>query len=165
VERTKNNLGDEWMKNSEDGNQEETKAQFARILNKDLFLYLLDLEVKRARRYQNFLCLLLLNLRQLPKSNNGRYFQTCQQTLGNLLSREMRETDILGTLGKDKLVALLPYADASAGGYAKSRFEGTLKYFDFKGKGYEVTINQICFPMNGTDTIDLIKKALGAEPS
>lgn len=149
------------MKNSEGGNQEEIKAQFGRILNKDLFLYLLDLEVKRARRYQNFLNLLLLNLRQLPRNDDGRYFQTCQQTLGNLLSREMRETDILGSLGKDKLVALLPYADASAGGHAKSRLEGTLKYYDFKDKGYEVTIDQISFPINGADTIDLIKKALG----
>jgi hypothetical protein len=77
----------------------------------------------------------------------------------------MRETDILGSLEKDKLVALLPYADASAGGDAKSRFEGTLKYYDFKSKGYEVTIDQICFPMNGTDTIDIVRKALGAESS
>ena len=153
------------MKDFEDRNQEGTKAEFGRILNRDFFLYLLDLEVKRARRYQNFICLLLLNLRQLPKANNGRYFHICQQTLGKLLSREMRETDILGSLGKDKLVALLPYADASAGGHAKSRFEGTLKYYDFKKKGYEVTIDQICFPMNGTDTIDIIKKALGAESS
>jgi GGDEF domain-containing protein len=153
------------MNNLEDRNQEGAKAEFGRILNKDLFLYLLDLEVKRARRYQNFLCLLLLRLRQLPRNNNGRYFQTCQQTLGNLLSREMRETDILASMGKDKLVAFLPYADASAGGYAKSRFESTLEYFDFESKGYEVTIDQICFPVNGADTIEIIKKALGAEPS
>jgi len=151
------------MKHLENGKQKTTKAEFGRILNKDIFLHFLDLEVKRARRYQNFLCLLLLNLRQHPKANNGKYFQTCQQRLGDLLSREMRETDILGSIGKDKLVVLLPYADALAGGYAKSRFEGTLKYYDFKNKGYEVTIDQISFPMNGTDTIDLIKKALGTD--
>ena len=153
------------MNNLEERNQEGAKAEFGRILNKDLFLYLLDLEVKRARRYQNFLCLLLLKLRQLPRNNNGRYFQSCQETLGNLLSSEMRETDIIGSLGKDKLVAFLPYADASAGGYAKSRFESTLKYYDFQSKGYEVTIDQICFPVNGADTIEIIKKALGAESS
>jgi hypothetical protein len=117
--------------------------------------------VKRARRYQNFLNLLLLNLRQLPRNDDGKYFQTCQQTLGNILSREMRETDILGSLGKDKLVALLPYADTSAGGHAKLRLEGTLMYYDFRDKGYEVTIDQISFPINGADTIGLIKKALG----
>jgi GGDEF domain-containing protein len=149
------------MKNSKIENPEEIKAQFGRILNKDLFLYLLDLEVKRARRYQNFLNLLLLNLRQLPRNDDGKYFQTCQQTLSDILSREMRETDILGSLGKDKLVALLPYADTSAGGHVKLRLEGTLMYYNFKEKGYEVIIDQISFPINGADTIELIKKALG----
>ena len=151
------------MRIPEGANQEVDQAEFGRVLKKDLFLYFFDLEVKRARRYQNFLCLLLLNLKQLPKTNNGRYFQTYQKTLGNLLSREVRETDMLGSFGKNKLAVLLPYADASAGDHAKSRLESTLKYYDFKSKGYEVTIDQISFPMNGTDTIDLIKKALGTD--
>ena len=153
------------MRIPEGANQEVAQAEFGRVLKKDLFLYFFDLEVKRARRYQNFLCLLLLNLKQLPKTDNGRYFQTCQKTLGNLLSREVRETDMLGSFGKNKLAVLLPYADASAGDHAKSRLESTLKYYDFKSKGYEVTIDKICYPMNGTDTMELIKKALGTELS
>ena len=153
------------MRIQEGAKQEIAQIEFGRILKKDLFLYFFDLEVKRARRYQNFLCLLLLNLKPLPKTDNGRYFQACQQTLGNLLGQEMRETDMLGSFGKDKIAVLLPYADASAGDHAKLRFENTLKYYDFKSKGYEVTINKICYPMNGTDTMELIKKALGTEPS
>ena len=153
------------MENAEGRIQEGTRVELGRILNKDIFIYLLDLEVKRARRYQNFLCLLLLNLEQFSKDNDGKSFQTCHQTLSNLLMEEMRETDLLGSLNGNKLVVLLPYADKSAGSNAKSRFEHILKYYDFKNKGYEVTIDQISFPMNGTDTIDLIKKALGAEPS
>src|SRR3990170_378004 len=135
----------------------------SRILNKDLFLYLLDLEVKRARRYQNFLSLLMLNLKQLSK-DDGKYFLVCQQALGRLLSAELRETDLLGSLGKNSLVVLLPYADPSAGGIAKSRFEDILKYYDFRNKGFEVLVDQRCFPLNGTDAIDLIGEALKREP-
>ncbi|MGD0917421.1 MAG: diguanylate cyclase [Thermodesulfobacteriota bacterium] len=153
------------MNNGESGLHEETRVELGRILNKDLFLYLLDLEVKRARRYQNFLCLLLLNLKQFSKDDDGRSFQTCHQKLSHLLTEEMRETDILGSLNGNQLVVLLPYADKAAGINAKSRFEGTLKYYDFKGKGFEVRIDQVCFPINGADTIDLLKKALGVEPS
>jgi len=165
MERDKNTSGGDGVRVPEDANQDGAQTEFGRILRKDLFLYFLDLEVKLARRYQNFLCLLLLNLKQLHKMDNERYFQTCQQTLGNLLGREMRETDMLGFLGKNKLAVLLPYADASAGDHAKSRVESTLKYYDFEGKGYEVTIDKICYPMHGTDTMELIKKALGTEPS
>jgi hypothetical protein len=83
--------------------------------------------------------------------------------LSNLLLEEIRESDIIGTLELNKLVVLLPYADAKAGAYVQSRFEDVLKYYDFKSKGFEITINQVCFPVHGTDTMDLIKKALEAE--
>jgi hypothetical protein len=146
------NEGDE--RNRQDGRGDK------RILGKDLFLFLLDHEVKRARRYQNFMSLLLLNL--IPCSREDeKNFDACYQILKNVLMEELRETDILGSLGENRLVALLPYADVMAGGCAKSRFETNLKYYDFTSKGYEVTVRQYCFPKNGTDTLDLIKKALG----
>lgn len=149
--------------NSQDRAEEEVCSVASRILDKDQFFYLLDLEVKRARRYQNFLSLVLLKLIRSSTDDDGTDFQTCFQTLSNLLTGEVRESDILGSLGEDELAVLLPYADPWAGGCAKSRFENTLKYYDFRTKGYEVMIDQVCFPMNGTDIIDLVKGALGAE--
>ena len=62
-------------------------------------------------------------------------------------------------------MVLLPYADGKAGAHVKSRFEVALKYFDFKSKGLEIMIDQVCFPVNGSDTMDLIKKTLTQEPS
>ncbi len=134
---------------------------FGRVLNRDLFLFLLDLEVKRARRYQNFLCLVLLKIKQFSEEGDGGGLQACCQTLSNFLIDEMRESDILGSLELGRLVVLLPYADGKAGTHVQSRFEDALKYFDFKSKGYEIMINKVCFPINGTGTMDLIKKALG----
>ncbi len=151
------------MKDLGCGVQERAMAELGRILNKDLFLYLLDLEVKRARRYQNFLCLLHIELSQLNGSD-GNDLRGFYLTLCNLLMEEMRETDLLGSLGENQLVVLLPYTDPLAGSHAKSRLENVLKYYNFRGKGYEVIVNQICFPMHGTDIIDLLKEALEAKP-
>jgi len=139
---------------------EGTKPGRSRILNSDLFLFLLDLEVKRARRYQNFLSIILMKLVQDPSSNNGGQLKICYKALTDLLAGEIRETDILASLGENRIVALLPYADASAGSHAKSRLESILKYYDFRGKGYGVVVHRFCFPSNGTDTIDLLRKAL-----
>jgi GGDEF domain-containing protein len=136
---------------------------FGRILNRDLFLFLLDLEVKRARRYQNFLCLMLFKIKQFSKEDNGGGLKACYQTLSDLLMEEIRESDIIGSLELDRLVVLLPYADVKAGTYVQSRFEDALKYYDFKNKGFEIMIDQVCFPVHGTDTMDLIRRALGAE--
>jgi GGDEF domain-containing protein len=134
-----------------------------RILNRDLFLFLLDLEVKRARRYQNFLCLMLIKIKKFSKEEDGGGLKTCCKIFENLLIEEMRESDIIGSLELDRLVVLLPYADVKAGGYVQSRFEDALEYYDFKSKGLEITIDQVCFPANATDTMGLIRKAIGTE--
>ncbi len=134
-----------------------------RILNRDLFLFLLDLELKRARRYQNFLCLALFKIKPFSKGENGEGVSSCYKILSGLLKEEIRESDIIGSLGLDKLIILLPYADVKAGAYVKSRCENALKYYDLKEKGFEILIDQVCFPVHGTDTMDLIRKALGGE--
>ena len=138
-----------------------TEAAFGRVLNRDLFFFLLDLEVKRARRYQNFLCLMSLKIERLTGDGDRTNLQSCHRTLINLLIEEIRESDIIGSLELSKLVVLLPYADPYAGAYVKSRFEDALKCYAFKEKGFEILVDQVCFPVNGTNTMDLVRKALG----
>jgi len=137
---------------------------FKRILSKDLFLFLLDLEVKRGRRYQNFLSILILDLVALPTGDGGANLDTTYQMLTSLIKDEMRETDIFGALGENRLIILLPYADLSAGELAKSRFETILEHYDFKSRGYKVKVHQVSFPTNGTDTAQLMKKLVVPAP-
>lgn len=143
--------------------QSGPEETFGRILNRDLFLFILDIEVKRSRRYQNFLCLVLFKIRQFLQEGDREGLKACYRTLTDLLMEEIRESDIVGSLELDKLAILLPYADAKAGAHVKSRFEDALKYYDFRGKGIEIMIDQVCFPINGSDTMDLIKRALRIE--
>jgi len=151
------------MKNLEGQFPKGSMETFGRILNRDLFIFLLDLEIKRARRYQNFLCIMLFKIKQFSKEGDGGGLEACYQTLGDLLIEEIRESDIIGSLELDKLVVLLPYADVKVGAYVQSRFEDALRFYDFKSRGFEIMINQVCFPIHGTGTMDLIRKALGTE--
>ena len=150
------------MENFGDKSSKGVEFAFGRILNRDSFLFLLDLEVKRARRYQNFLCLMLFKIKRFSQEDDRGGLKACYQTLSDLLIEEIRESDILGSLELDRLVILLPYADVKAGDHVKYRFEDALKFYDFKNKGFEIMINQVCFPIDGTGTMDLIRKALGA---
>ncbi len=135
----------------------------ARVLSRDTFLHFLDLEVKRSRRYQNFFCILVLKLAELPHRESSRELGTCVQRLARLLMEEMRDSDILGTLEESRLAILLPYADLLAGGDTRSRFENSLRYYDFSRDGYYVEIDQLCFPRDGTDTPDLVEKMIGTK--
>ena len=129
-----------------------------RIFARDMFLNLLDIEVKRSRRYQNFFCILVMRLSQLASHDNGTHQLSCYKKLTHLLEEELRESDILGSLDDRCVAAILPYGDSVAGHITRSRFEGSLKYYDFKNDGYEVKVEQVCFPMDGTDTTEIIKK-------
>ena len=99
----------------------------------------------------------------LPGQEDARGLQKCYQSLLNWLREELRESDLLGSLGDDHLAVLLPYADLSVSRQVKTRLEDSLKYFGFKNDGYEVTIDQICFPKDGTVTKDLVSKVTGSE--
>jgi len=135
-----------------------------RILTRKTFLYFLDLEVKRSRRYQNFFTILVLKLAEVPGRENGNGLQACYRRLSHLLAEEMRDSDILGAVGENRLAVILPYADLFSGGHTRSRFESSLQFYDFKRDGYQVVVEQLCFPRDATDTSDLIRKLGGIEP-
>jgi GGDEF domain-containing protein len=129
-----------------------------RILNRELFLDRLNVEVKRARRYQNFFSILRVRLSRLPgyQSANSAGLQKCHLTLSNLLMEEVRESDILGHIENDQLAILAPYAELSSLEFFRARLEEILKCYEFNNKGYEVQIDPLCFPLDGTDAADLI---------
>jgi len=138
-------------------------AELNRVLNREVFLHLLDLEVKRSRRYQNFFCILILRLKELPNQNSGKGLQACYQRLSHLLVEEVRDSDVLGSLGEKRLAVILPYADMSSGDFILSRFESNLRYHDFAREGFQVVIEKVCFPCDAADTSDLLWKVVGAE--
>ena len=136
-----------------------------RVVTREIFLYFLDLEVKRSRRYQNFFCILILKLQELPEGIGENRLHACYKRLIHLLTDEIRDSDILGILGEKKLGVILPYADMTAGGCTRSRFASSLQYCDFTREGYQVLVEQVCFPSDGTDTPALVRKVVGDETS
>ena len=134
-----------------------------RVLTRDVFLYFLDLEVKRSRRYQNFFSILVLRLDEVPDLGKGKGLQACYRRLSHLLAEEMRDSDILGALGERRLAVILPYADLFSGGHTRSRFESNLPFYDFTRDGYRVVVEQVCFPRDGTETSELVRKVVGNE--
>ena len=139
-----------------------TRAELRWIMDKEVFLHFLDLEVKRACRYQNFVCLLVIKLEECSKDCGEEDCELCHEIVGNLLKVEMRESDILASFGSNQLVVMLPYADKGAGNVAKSRLESSLNHYEFNKMGYEVKVQQVCFPMDGTCTKDLLRQVLAA---
>jgi len=128
------------------------------MLDKDQFIHFLDHEVKRAHRYQNFFCLLILRFQ--PLSDDFRDgLKVYHQRIRDSIVEEVRGSDLIGLLDENRIVIFLPYADSVGGDQAKSRLEDTLKYYDLENKAYEVMIQKICFPIDGTYTASILEKA------
>jgi hypothetical protein len=151
------------MKSKERGVNEPEGSKVGYPLTPDLFLYLLDLEVKKARRYQNFLSVLILELTARSTGEGKNDLSASSQRLAASLSGEIRETDVFGLLGDGRLGVILPYADGAAAIHVKSRFESMLRYFDFDDRGWDVQIHQACYPDDGTDTEDLLRCVRGSK--
>jgi PleD family two-component response regulator len=134
--------------------------EIGRIHSRELFLYLLDKEVKRSRRNNYSFCILEFSLSQLPNNKNDKGLQTCFQTLIHFAGEELRESDILGFLGEFQLAVIFPYTDQKTVSHAQSRLKERLKYYDFKKEGCEVKIDRICFPTDGSKTTGLIEQLM-----
>ena len=91
----------------------------------------------------------------LPKISTNPSFPKKGILVASLRAESLRHPFVKGGKEEFNLLCLHNYRLTS-----KSRFEDVLKYFDFRSKGFEVIINRTYFLTNGTDTLDLIKRAL-----
>ena len=131
---------------------------YGHVFDRQSFLFLLDLEIKRARRYQNYLSLLSLTFYQLnfPPSNNP---SISLKTLANLLMDDLRETDVIGQSGTNRLLVMMPYADTAGVQKVRKRLEQILQDYGFGGKGPGIEISEACFPTHATNINDLLRLA------
>ena len=125
------------------------------------FEYVVDWEIKRSLRYQNFATLLVLEPDRKP-----RYSETLG-TLVSLIRKNLRDTDIVGRLNDGKFGVLLLHADLDGAYITASRIVEHINNYIFseeKGQHLTVSIGAACFPTNSTsvDKGDLFKEAEGA---
>jgi len=131
---------------------------FGHVFNRQSFLFLLDLEIKKAQRYQNYLSLLSFTFDHLhPSLRNNPGISL--KTMGNLLKGELRETDVIGQGAANRLLVMLPYADMTGAHKVKERLEQTLHDYGFGAKGLAIEIGEVCFPTHATNIQDLLRMA------
>lgn len=116
------------------------------VFKKQVFLFFLDMELEKAMRYHTYISLLLVELgysKPQAKDVGERV-----ERLASILSSELRRTDIVGRLDKDKLSVILPNTDRTSGNIVKERLGLTLADYSFPS-----FFALACFPSDGTDSI------------
>ena len=137
-----------------------------RVLRKQLFDFLFDLEVKKAIRYQYFITVLFLQLDwgddegavELPQPPRDEPLRV----VAELLRDELRSTDVIGRQAEDRFSILLHHADDANTVRIGERLRRRVADYVF-AQGLEgrrtVSIGGACFPTNGNYADDLLSEA------
>jgi GGDEF domain-containing protein len=121
------------------------------------FFRLLDLEIKRARRYQNLFGVLRFELNNRGSTISGNLGKDLKFVL-KLVREEIRETDVLGQTEKNEIMVILPYCDSSGLEVVYARLNNLIRDFHFGDHQVKVHSGFVCFPMEGTDMEEILNK-------
>lgn len=124
----------------------------------DFFDFLVEWEIKRSLRYQDFATLLILEPDRRPR------LPETLGTLVTLIKKNIRETDLTGRIGNIRFGVLLLKSDLDGAYSTASRIMDHVSKYIFsqeKKQHLTVSIGGACFPTNLTskERSDLFKKA------
>ena len=143
-------------------NSEEQKGTMfvaEQVFAREAFMHYLNLEIKRARRYQNFFSVMRFELELRDNHVDGiKKRESSLKSLLKLLREEIRETDILGQTRENEVMVLLPYCDCSGADVVNMRLSGVIRDFYFGNEEFNVKCGLACFPVEATDMLEILKK-------
>ena len=134
----------------------------SRVLTPEAFDFVLSNELKRAVRSQNFLTLLHVepSIRGAADGGNGER-DTAVREVARLISRDVRETDLLSQTAPGRLSVVLLDADLENSIGVIERLMSRLDHYVFS-RPLSIQVGAACCPTNGAD-LESLRRAAEAQ--
>jgi hypothetical protein len=129
------------------------------LSSKDTFAALLEIELKRSLRYQNYLALLLIEARTGSAVNWEPENGSRWSKMTSVVRSVVRETDLIGVSEQNLLTIMLINSDNKAASVVADRLGNWVPLC--LGAGSGLSIGGACFPTNATDLTSLYQSAAG----
>ena len=130
------------------------------VLNSDVFEYLLDMEIRRAMRYQYFFSLLIIEPDLREDIHNE---SDIIKAIAEIISDEVRVTDTIGRMNKNNFYVILPHAETSCTLTVAERIRNRVESYTFsKNNGTikkTISIGAACFPTHSNELKNLVNNA------
>jgi GGDEF domain-containing protein len=131
----------------------------SRVLTPEAFDFVLNNELKRAVRSQNFLTLLVVE----PTSRQSRESGAdVVREVARLVSREVRETDLLSQTNEGQLSVVLLDADLHNSMQVVDRLVSRFEHYEFPTP-IAIEVGAACCPTHGADA-ETLRRAAEARP-
>ena len=132
------------------------------LLIKEALSSLLELEIKRSLRYQNFVSLLLIETNPGIRNGDNAFSLAPVEKIIFLLRNEIRETDLIGTAKENMITLVLLYSDKVSAHKVAVRLHSCMRsYFgsEINNSKTFFSLGGACFPTHATDSAGLLNTA------
>jgi hypothetical protein len=131
----------------------------SRLLTPGAFEFVLDSELKRAVRSQNFLTLVTLETSRewegmMVTADDGTLLEVAQ-----VIGREVRDTDLLGHSEKGTLALVLLDADFEHSARVIDRLVARIDHYEFPTP-LRIAVGAACYPTHAVDAASLKRQAM-----
>jgi Diguanylate cyclase, GGDEF domain len=131
----------------------------SRLLTPGAFEFVLDSELKRAVRSQTFLTLVTVETSRewegmMVTADDGTLHEVAQ-----LISREVRDTDLLGHTDKGTIGLVLLDADFEHSAQVIDRVVARIENYEFKN-ALRIAVGAACYPTHAVDAESLKRQAM-----
>ena len=131
----------------------------SRLLTPNAFEFVLDGELKRAVRSQNFLTLVVLETKReweglMVTADDGTVEEVAQ-----IVGREIRDTDLIGHTEKGTLSLVLLDADYDNSARVIDRLVQRIDNYDFPTP-LRISVGAACYPTHAVDSPSLKRQAV-----
>src|SRR5437588_4274839 len=130
-----------------------------RLLTPGAFEFVLDSELKRAVRSQNFLTLVTLETSREWEGMTVTADEGTVQEVADIIGREVRDTDLLGHTDKGTLALVLIDADFEHSTRVIGRVVSRIENYEFPTV-LRIAVGAACYPTHAVDAESLKRQAL-----
>ncbi|HEY6213983.1 MAG TPA: hypothetical protein VIW45_16930 [Vicinamibacterales bacterium] len=130
-----------------------------KVLTSGAFEFVLDSELKRAVRSQNFLTLVTLEASREWEGMTVTADEGTLQEVADIVGREVRDTDVIGHIERGTLSLVLLDADFDSSARVIDRVVSRIENYEFPN-ALRIAVGAACYPTHAVDADSLKKQAL-----
>jgi hypothetical protein len=130
-----------------------------KVLTPGAFEFVLDSEIKRAVRSQNFLTLIVLEASREWEGMTVTADEGALQEIAQIIGKEVRDTDLIGHTEKGTLSLVLIDADFEHSSHVIDRLVSRIEHYEFP-TALRLAVGAACYPTHAVDADSLKRQAL-----
>lgn len=137
-----------------------------RVVNRRAFFQRFEDEMERSTRYRHPLSVAMIDVDHFKEFNDmeGHVFgDEALKKIANVLTSNLRKTDLLGRYGGEEFILLMPHTKLSVALDICERLRETIELAEFQGKGrtayLTISIGVAGFPAQGDGSAALVEAA------